>query len=131
LRLPLNAAVVLVSSSNVGKPLAGALSQQGLPAKFMSSSEFNLNDPCIKVTTLHAAKGLEFPVVVVAHVEAGLLPRDTRVTDPEEVQTFLQEQRRLFYVGCTRAMRHLFITYDQQVPSPFLADLTDEYWMRT
>ena len=69
-------------------------------------------------------------MVVVAHVEAGLLPRDTRATDPEEIETFLQGQRRLFYVGCTRAMRHLFVTYDQQLPSPFLTDLTEEFWVR-
>ena len=128
LRLPLNAAVVLVSSSTVGMPLAAALSRHGLPAKFMRSRDYSLNDPSLKVTTLHAAKGLEFPVVVVAHVEAGLLPRDSDVRDADELATYLQEQRRLFYVGCTRAMRRLFITYDQQVPSPFLTDLTDEYW---
>jgi superfamily I DNA/RNA helicase/mRNA-degrading endonuclease RelE of RelBE toxin-antitoxin system len=130
LRLPVNAATVLVYSSSVGEPLAEALTRQGLPARFMSSSEFNLEEPCIKVTTLHAAKGLEFPIVVVAHVEAGRLPRDTEATDPEELEAYLQEQRRLFYVGCTRAMRRLFVTYDGQLPSPFLADLTEARWRR-
>ena len=52
----------------------------------MSSREFDLNDPCIKVTTLHAAKGLEFPVVVIAHGEAGRLPRESAATDPDEVE---------------------------------------------
>jgi len=130
LRLPVNAAAVLVYSSSVGEPLAEALSSQGLPARFMNSSQFDLDEPCIKVTTLHAAKGLEFPIVVVAHVEAGRLPRETEATDPEEVAAHLAEQRRLFYVGCTRAMRHLFVTYDHQIPSPFLADLSDERWQR-
>ncbi|MCB8924031.1 MAG: UvrD-helicase domain-containing protein [Ardenticatenaceae bacterium] len=128
LRLPVNAATVLVYSSSVGQPLAEALSQQGLPAKFMNSSQFDLDEPCIKVTTLHAAKGLEFPIVVVAYVEAGRLPRDTEATEPEEIEAHLYEQRRLFFVGCTRAMRHLFITYDKQVPSPFIADLNSEHW---
>jgi len=130
LRLPVNAAAVLVYSSSVGQSLAEALSQRGLPAKFMNSSQFDLDEPCIKVTTLHAAKGLEFPIVVVAHVEAGRLPRETEATDPEEVATHLEEQRRLFYVGCTRAMRHLFVAYDRQIPSPFLADLSAERWQR-
>ena len=130
LRLPLNSAVVLVYSSSVGQPLARALSEQGLPARFVKSSEFDLEDPALKVTTLHAAKGLEFPVVAIAHVEAGRLPRETAASDEREIAAFLQEQRRLFYVGCTRAMRYLFLTYDRQVPSPFLADLTDDYWMR-
>ncbi|MCA9975798.1 MAG: ATP-binding domain-containing protein, partial [Anaerolineales bacterium] len=128
LRLPVNAATVLVYSSSVGQPLAEALSQQGLPAKFMNSSQFDLDEPCIKITTLHAAKGLEFPIVVIAHVEAGRLPREIESTDPDEIAIHLSEQRRLFYVGCTRAMRYLFITFDKQVPSPFIADLSEERW---
>jgi superfamily I DNA/RNA helicase len=126
--LPANAATVLVYSSSVGQPLAEALSANGLPAKFMSSSQFDLEEPGIKVTTLHAAKGLEFPIVVIAHVEAGRLPRETAATDPEEIAAHLEEQRRLFFVGCTRAMRHLFVTYDRQLPSPFLTDLIREHW---
>lgn len=130
LRLPANAATVLVYSSSVGEPLAEALSAQGLAAKFMSSSQFDLEETGIKVTTLHAAKGLEFPIVVVAHVEAGRLPRETAATDPEEIAAHQEEQRRLFFVGCTRAMRHLFVTYDRQLPSPFLTDLTVDHWQR-
>lgn len=128
LRLPLNAATILVHSSSVGEPLAAALRQQGMPARFMNSSNFDLEEPGIKVTTLHAAKGLEFPIVIVAHVEAGRLPREIEATDPDELAAHLHEQRRLFYVGCTRAMRHLFITYDKQVASPFVADLSAERW---
>ncbi len=128
LRLPINAATVLVYSSTVGTALAEALTEQGLPAKFMNSRQFDLEEPTIKVTTLHAAKGLEFPIVVIAHVEEGQLPRKTNATDPEEIESHLDEQRRLFFVGCTRAMRHLFITYNRQSPSPFIADLSPNRW---
>lgn len=130
LRLPVNAATVLVYSSSVGRPLAQMLTEQGLPARFMSSRDFDLEEPGIKVTTLHAAKGLEFPIVVVAHVEAGRLPRETEATMSEELAAHLEEQRRLFFVGCTRAMRHLFVTYDRQLPSQFLTDLSNERWQR-
>ncbi len=130
LRLPINAAAVLVASSSVGEPLAQALAGYGLAARFMSSQAFDLEEPGIKVTTLHAAKGLEFPIVVVAHVDAGRLPRETAATDAEEIAAHELAQRRLFYVGCTRAMRHLFVTYDRQLPSLFLTDLSDEYWQR-
>jgi superfamily I DNA/RNA helicase len=82
------------------------------------------------VTTLHAAKGLEFPIVVVAHVEAGRLPRDTAVTDPDELAAHELAQRRLFYVGCTRAMRYLFVTYDRQLASSLVADLSSDKWQR-
>ena len=61
--------------------------------------------------TLHSAKGLEFPVVFVAGVEEGLLPISRAVEsehlNPEE----LEEERRLFYVGMTRAKRLLYLTY--------------------
>ncbi len=128
LGLPVNAAVVLVPSSNVGELLVTALRDHGLPARFMNSHEFDLDAPGVKVTTLHAAKGLEFPIVFVAHVEAGRLPRETQATDPDEVAAFLEAQRRLFYVGCTRAMRQLFVTYDRATPSPFVAALSAERW---
>ncbi len=128
LRLPTGAAVVLVPSSQVGELLATALTDHQLPARFMNSHEFDLESPGVKVTTLHAAKGLEFPIVVVAHIEAGRLPRETQATDPDEVAAFLEAQRRLFYVGCTRAMRQLFVTYDRAMPSEFVAGLSAERW---
>lgn len=58
----------------------------------------------IHLLTLHAAKGLEFPVVFMAGVEEGVLPSHREGTDPEE-------ERRLFYVGMTRGKELLYITY--------------------
>ena len=128
LRLPAGAAAVLVPSSEVGKLLADALQDHGLPARFMPSRDFDLDEPGVKVTTLHAAKGLEFPIVVVAHVEAGRLPRDHESTDPDERAAYEENQRRLFYVGGTRAMRRLLVTYDRGLPSPFVSGLSGEKW---
>jgi superfamily I DNA/RNA helicase/mRNA-degrading endonuclease RelE of RelBE toxin-antitoxin system len=129
MRLPVNSAVVLVHSSSVGEVLADALTVCGLPAKFMASRDFDLTDPAVKVTTLYAAKGLEFPIVTLAHVEAGRLPRDLDGGDSAEMVEHVAAQRKLFYVGCTRAMRYLFVTHDKAMPSPFLSDLTDDCWM--
>ena len=65
----------------------------------------------VTLITLHSAKGLEFPVVFIAGVEEGLLPISRAVEsehlNPEE----LEEERRLFYVGMTRAERLLYLTY--------------------
>jgi superfamily I DNA/RNA helicase/mRNA-degrading endonuclease RelE of RelBE toxin-antitoxin system len=130
LRLPVNAAAVLVPSNSLGPPLARLLAGQGLPARFLSSTQVRLEERCVKVMTLHSAKGLEFPIVAVAHVEADRLPRETDATDAQDVQEHLDNQRRLLYVGCTRAMRYLFVTYDRSLPSPFLAMLSDERWLR-
>jgi superfamily I DNA/RNA helicase len=131
LRLPVNAAAVLVPSNSLGRSLADLLVEQGLPARFLPSKEVRLEERCVKVMTLYAAKGLEFPIVALAHVEADRLPRETEATDPQDIQEHLDGQRRLFYVGCTRAMRYLFITHDRSLPSPFLEILSDERWLKT
>lgn len=130
LRLPPNSAVVLVSLSDLGESLARKLNLNGVPAVFMRSRDFDLEDPRVKVTTLHAAKGLEFPIVVIAHAEEDVIPWSTRANDPGEISEFIDQQRRLFYVGCTRAMRYLFVSYNRDQPSPFLDELRDDCWMR-
>ena len=117
-------------TNSLGQTLANLLAEQGLPARFLPSKEVRLEERCVKVMTLYAAKGLEFPIVAIAHVEADRLPRETRATDPEDVREHLENQRRVCYVGCTRAMRHLFITYDRSIPSPFLDLLSEERWLR-
>jgi len=65
---------------------------------------------CVQMMTLHSAKGLEFPVVFLAGVEEGLFPHQRSASDVAA----LEEERRLCYVGATRAMRHLYITYAEQ-----------------
>ena len=66
--------------------------------------------------TLHTAKGLEFPVVFVSGLEEGLFPHSMSSEDPEK----LEEERRLAYVGLTRAQRRLLITTAEKrrIPSP-------------
>ena len=67
-------------------------------------------DDCVQMMTLHSAKGLEFPVVFLTGMEDGLFPHQRSVAD----LAGLEEERRLCYVGATRAMRHLYITYAEQ-----------------
>lgn len=61
----------------------------------------------VRLMTLHQAKGLEFPVVFIAGLEEGILPHSRSIDDT----LALEEERRLFYVGITRARRKLVITY--------------------
>jgi DNA helicase-2/ATP-dependent DNA helicase PcrA len=67
-------------------------------------------DERVRLMTLHQAKGLEFSVVFIVGVEEGLLPHSKSLDDPYS----LEEERRLFYVGITRAKRELFITWAKQ-----------------
>ncbi len=88
----------------------------------------------VKLMTLHAAKGLEFPVVFMAGMEEGLLPHQNAEYDPER----MEEERRLCYVGFTRARQRLYCTWSRSRwmygserhhdPSRFLeeADLLEE-----
>jgi DNA helicase II / ATP-dependent DNA helicase PcrA len=88
-------------------------------------------DP-VNLMTLHAAKGLEFPVVFLAGLEEGLFPHQRSLEDSSQ----LEEERRLCYVGMTRAKQQLFLTYAEvrrlrgaeyrATPSRFLLELPDE-----
>ena len=71
----------------------------------------------MRLMTLHAAKGLEFPAVFVAGVNSGTLPLETQSRPADG-----EEERRLLFVGMTRAREELILTTGGE-PSPFLVDL--------
>src|SRR5436190_2096609 len=89
-------------------------------------------DDCIQMMTLHTAKGLEFPVVFLCGLEDGLFPHQRSLNDAEG----LEEERRLCYVGTTRAMKQLFMTYADQrrlhgqdnfgTPSRFISEIPED-----
>jgi DNA helicase-2/ATP-dependent DNA helicase PcrA len=89
-------------------------------------------DDCVQLMTLHSAKGLEFPIVFLVGMEEGLFPSQ-RSTEEENR---LEEERRLAYVGITRARERLFVTHAESRrmhgtemlarPSRFLAEIPPE-----
>ena len=93
----------------------------------------------VTLMTLHTAKGLEFPVVFLTGMEHGLFPHQRALTDEKE----MSEERRLAYVGLTRAMKRLYLTRSEtrtmwgksqfNPPSPFLEEIPEELieWKRT
>ncbi len=130
LELPVSAAAVLAPGESLAKSVADELQAQGLVARYVKSRDVHLEGQYVKVMTLHAVKGLEFPIVGIAHVEADRLPRETGATHPREIAEHVDDERRVFYVGCTRATRRLFVTHDRGSPSPFLDELSEEHWVR-
>ncbi|MDB6044108.1 MAG: helicase [Gammaproteobacteria bacterium] len=89
-------------------------------------------EDCVQMMTLHTAKGLEFPMVFLCGMEDGLFPHQRSLNDIDG----LEEERRLCYVGMTRAMKQLFLTYAEQrrlhgvdsygVPSRFIKETPEE-----
>ena len=89
-------------------------------------------EDCVQLMTMHSAKGLEFPLVFLCGMEDGLFPHQRSIADAQG----LEEERRLCYVGITRAMETLYITYAEQrrlhgmdsfsQPSRFIAEVPDE-----
>ena len=87
----------------------------------------------VKLMTIHAAKGLEFPIVFTVGLEESLFPSGMSINSREE----LEEERRLFYVAVTRAKTRLFLTYansryrfgqlQQNEPSRFLEEMPEEF----
>jgi len=119
--------------------LRGVASQYETLAAFLEAAalvadadELDGDGGRVALMTLHVAKGLEFPAVFLVGMEDGIFPHSRSLGDPVE----LEEERRLCYVGITRAKRYLFVTHawsrilygapQSNVPSRFLAEIPDE-----
>jgi DNA helicase-2/ATP-dependent DNA helicase PcrA len=110
-------------------PLDAFLAHAALEAGDNQADEF---EDSVQLMTLHSAKGLEFPLVFIGGMEEGLFPHSMSAEDPER----LEEERRLCYVGMTRAMSQLVLTHAESrrlhgsetypVPSRFLREIPTE-----
>ncbi len=90
-------------------------------------------EDCVQLMTLHSAKGLEFPLVFITGLEEGLFPHELSLEEPGR----LEEERRLCYVGMTRARRHLYLCHAERrrlygrdsyaLPSRFLEEIPAEH----
>jgi len=88
-------------------------SEQSVLAEFLDQAALDSGErqaesgACVQMMTLHSAKGLEFPLVFLTGMEEGLFPHRMSTEEPGRIE----EERRLCYVGITRAMRQLYLTY--------------------
>jgi len=116
-------------------PLADFLAQAALEAGDQQADQW---ESCVQLMTLHSAKGLEFPLVFMIGVEEGLFPSQQSQEDASR----MQEERRLAYVGITRAEKQLVMTFANRrrlhgkeffpAPSRFIKEIPSEYieWVR-
>jgi DNA helicase-2/ATP-dependent DNA helicase PcrA len=114
---------------NFDNPLAEFLAQAALEAGEQQADHW---ESSVQLMTLHAAKGLEFPLVFMIGLEEGLFPSQQSQEDPYR----LEEERRLAYVGITRAEKQLMISYANRrrmhgsefypLPSRFLKEVPED-----
>ncbi len=110
-------------------PLTAFLTHAALEA---GEAQGDAWDDCVQLMTLHAAKGLEFPLVFLCGMEEGLFPHQLARDDPGQ----LEEERRLCYVGITRACKKLYMTHAESrrlhgsenfpLPSRFIDEIPDD-----
>ena len=110
-------------------PLAAFLAHAALEA---GEGQADAWEDCVQLMTLHSAKGLEFPVVYLVGMEEGLFPHQMSVEEPGR----LEEERRLCYVGMTRARERLVMSWAERrrlhgqenyaLPSRFLREIPSE-----
>ncbi len=110
-------------------PLTAFLAHAALEA---GETQGDAHEDCVQLMTLHSAKGLEFPLVFIGGLEEGLFPHSMSSDDPER----LEEERRLCYVGMTRAMERLYLSHAESrrlhgsenypLPSRFLREIPVE-----
>jgi len=100
-----------------------ALNRAKLECIMHTEDDFDILEERIKILTIHSAKGLEFPVVCLAGLHSGILPRRVRRTDDEEAELQIERDRSLMYVGMTRAAEALYLLTSKEAPSPFVTEL--------
>lgn len=110
-------------------PLSSFLSHAALEAGEGQAEEW---EDCVQLMSLHSAKGLEFDLVFLTGLEEGLFPHQRSIDEPGR----LEEERRLCYVGMTRAMKHLYLSHAEvrrlygrenyTSPSRFLDEIPEE-----
>ena len=123
-RVGYDSAAVLCPTNDDCNRIAQALPPE-FKARSMMSKDMDIGHPGVKVMTMHAAKGMEFPVVAVVGLNQDFPWSARGGSDQGEIDNQL---RRTFFVACSRAMRRLLVIGDRSYPSKFLEGFDEEHW---
>lgn len=129
LRMKLSSAAVLVPNKYIGLEIAEKIASAGVSAKFFAGRDLDLTADVVKVITMHSAKGLEFPIVALAGFAAGTTLQPGLSDGVEGYQELLANERKLLYVGMTRAMRGLMVVITESCQHEVLMALSSENWV--
>jgi superfamily I DNA/RNA helicase/mRNA-degrading endonuclease RelE of RelBE toxin-antitoxin system len=128
LKMKTSVAAVLVPQKYIGIKLAKDISEAGIPAQYFSGRDLDLKQDIVKVLTLHSAKGLEFPIVVLCGIEKGTYPERDNFNEVDVYLERMRHERKLLYVGMTRAMRGLMVIRNKDCTHEALINLNHANW---
>lgn len=128
--LPTSAGVLLTPNSHYSEIIANKLKANQIEARYIKAKDINIKNKFIQVLDLHSIKGLEFPFVTIVGLNEGLFPQYPNNLLEQEKKEIIEQQRKLFYVGCSRAIFSLFVLGGKSKPSIFLQNLINNitYW---
>jgi SOS regulatory protein LexA len=120
--------IVIIARTNTQlKEIESYLQKHNIPCLlFDGKDEFDFAKESVKLVTMHSIKGLEFKVVVMAGMNSKVMPLYLNKNEFDDIEMLESRERKLFYVGMTRATEKLFITSDGN-PSKFIKDIDYKY----
>ncbi|MCM3359238.1 transcriptional repressor LexA [Psychrobacillus sp. MER TA 171] len=104
---------------------AQGLEKEGIPCEILQSADANFESDKVKLVTMHSIKGLEFKVIFLIDLNDGVIPND-RLYDLDDENTMDSEERKLLYVGMTRANELLYMSSVKK-PSKFIKEMNFEF----
>lgn len=109
------------------KEIKSYLEKNNIPYKELNNNdEIDFNDDCVKLMTMHSIKGLEFKVVMIIGLNDKCIPLKSVANEFEDSDLVESRDRKLLYVGMTRATEQLFLTSDGN-PSKFIKEISYKY----
>ncbi|OAK75501.1 transcriptional repressor LexA [Lederbergia galactosidilytica] len=112
---------IVAKEKRLIEDIAIGLEKEGIPTKILHDRKPDFAKEAVNLVTMHSIKGLEFKVIFLAHLDDGVLPNTAQV-DVEDEETVNTEERKLLYVGMTRANELLYMSA-VKAPSKFLQEI--------
>jgi len=116
---------IIARTNNQLNGIQAALEAADVPCELLKTNEADFNGDCVKLITMHSVKGLEFKVVFIIGLTQNVMPL-LSYQDPQDQKDQELGEKKLFYVGMTRAAESLYLTYSRR-PSKFLKDIDTRY----